>query len=180
MKSNIKNIFFKLKPLVYALWFIVITFLAINIFKMGINDNTQGSQCDYYVWQIGKVYQWIWDKQPCLYTIEFLAGYIFYVILYILFDYIRRQIIGINPSVRWRIFEVCIWFVLKWGCLLYFTITDYGVINLTILITSFLGVVLFFIPITIFAVVARFLSNRLLLYLLFTVIIICLVLFVFL
>lgn len=149
-----------LKSLIYIVWFSLVTYAVIFIYQMGVDTNTQGSRCDPYLWQEGQIYQWIWGKQPCVYTIEFLIGYIFYIQLYLLYDYIRRKIVGFNPSINWRMAEVGAWFALNWGYLLWLTATDYGTLNWIMGWTSFAGTLLFFVPIIMLAGGVRFLSNR--------------------
>ena len=134
---------------------------------MMIGTNTQGSSCDSYLWREGDVYQWIWGEQPCVYTSEFLIGYIFYTHLYLLYDYVRRKIVGFNPAIGARIAEVSIWFALNWGYLLWLTIKNYGVLNWTMGWTSFVGTLLFFVPIILLSGCVRLLSNSAVLWMLF-------------
>ncbi|MBO6281899.1 MAG: hypothetical protein J6N49_05155 [Alphaproteobacteria bacterium] len=127
---------------------------------MMIGTNTQGDSCDPYLWQEGKIYQWVWGGHPCVYTIEFLFGYILYTQLYLLYDYIRRKIVGFNPTISWRMAEVGTWFALNWGYLLWLTATDYGTLNWTMGYTSFAGILLFFVPIILLAGGTYLLGNR--------------------
>lgn len=65
------------------------------IFVMGaivLNHNTQGAQCDIYLWQSGKIigqidfqtwFNWYWDDRPCRFTTGAVFGiYLFAVPLY--------------------------------------------------------------------------------------------------
>ncbi|MCM1322779.1 MAG: hypothetical protein NC218_01190 [Acetobacter sp.] len=63
---------YSVKICLYALWYIIVTFLAVNIYQAGLDTNTQGGRCMPDDWQIGMMYQWGWDNQPCVYTEEFL------------------------------------------------------------------------------------------------------------
>lgn len=157
---NIKNIYSKIKPFIYCIWFACITLIVIRFYQAGIGTNTQGSSCDPYSWQEGKIYQWVWEKQPCTYTFDFLIGYVFYVMLYLMFDYVRRLIIGFNPGIGWRLFEIAVWFCLNWAYLLRLTIIDYGAINPIMLETSFLGTLQFFLPLFLLATSVRFFNSR--------------------
>ena len=136
----------------YALWYITVTFLAINIYQAGLDTNTQGGRCMLDDWQVGMIYQWVWDNQPCVFTGDFLIGYLFYFTLYLIFNYIRQLILGGNISIGWRCIEVCIWFILNWGYLLWLTQTEYGTLNLVMIRTSLLGTLLFFAPFFVLAV----------------------------
>jgi len=165
-KAEIENILIKLRPIIYLIWCLLIIFASINIFQMGLDTNTQGSRCDYYLWQEGQIYQWIIDNEPCRFTLEFLVGYIFYFVLYTLFDYVRRLIVGFNPKTVWRICEIGVLFGLMWGYLLWLSANAFNMVNWQVFLTSFLGEILFFAPIFLFAIGFRFLSNRVLLYIL--------------
>ena len=166
---NIKNIYSKIKPFIYCIWFAFVVLIFIYIYPMMIGTNTQGSSCDPYSWQEGQMYQWIWGNQPCVYTGEFLIGYVFYIQLYLLFDYVRRKIVGFNPAIFWRMSEVSIWFAINWGYLLWLTATDYGTLNGTMWWTSFIGTLLFFVPIILLVSGVRFLSNRAVLWTFFVI-----------
>lgn len=178
--SDVKNISNPLtwKSAGYAVWFVLITWLMAKIQEIGLYDNSQGSRCDYESWADGKIYQWIWDGQPCAYTAEFLIGYIYFLAFYLLFDYVRRRIVGVNLTIRWRIAEVCVWFVLYWGYLLFLTITELGTINLTLLGNSFLGTLLFFTPLLGIAIGTSYLKSRAELWILGLIIVFCTVLYI--
>ena len=98
--------------------------------------------------------------------------------LYLLFDYVRRKIAGLNPAIRWRIAEVCVWFVLYWGCLLFLTVTELTAFNLTLFGNSFLGTLLFFAPLLGAAVGTNYLKSRAELWILGLVIAFCTVLYI--
>ena len=143
-----------------VIWFAFITWAVVGLYPMMIGTNTQGDSCDPYLWQEGKIYQWVWGGHPCVYTIECLFGYILYTQLYLLYDYVRRKIVGFNSAIGWRLAEVGAWFALNWGYLLWLTATDYGILNWTMIWTSFAGTLLFFVPIIVLASGVRLLSNR--------------------
>ena len=159
-KAEIENILIKLRPITYLIWCLLIIFASINIFQMGLDTNTQGSRCDYYLWQEGQIYQWIIDNEPCRFTLEFLVGYIFYFVLYALFDYVRRLIVGFNPKTVWRICEIGVLFGLMWGYLLWLSANAFNMVNWQVYLNSFLGVLLFFIPIIFIAILFRLFNNR--------------------
>ncbi len=83
-----------------------------------MDTNTQGARCDTALWHNGTYYQWIWENEPCVYTGDFLVGYYFYLLLYLLFDVVRRKIIGHNPSHRLRLAETGVWLAFYWFALL--------------------------------------------------------------
>ena len=126
-----------------------------------METNNNGEFCDYNIWKRGLIYQWIWEEEPCIFSLEYYIRLSFFMVpLYFLYDYIRRKIIGFNPSINWRMAEVGAWFALNWGYLLWLTATDYGVLNLTMGWTSFVGTLLFFVPIILLAGGVHLLSNR--------------------
>lgn len=149
------------KIFLYVLWYGFITFIGVELYQVGLDTNTQGGRCMPDEWQIGLIYQWVWDNQPCVFTGEFLIGYLFYFILYLIFNYIRQLILGVNLSIGWRCTEVCIWFILNWGYLLWLTQTEYGMLNFVLIRTSFLGTLLFFAPFFGLAVVAKLWQKKL-------------------
>lgn len=149
-----------LKSLSYASWFILVTWLMTKIHETGLDTNTQGSRCDYHTWQEGQYYQWLVDGYPCTYTAAFLFGYVFYFTLYLLFDYVRRRIMGFNPAIRLRMAEVVIWCMLYWLYLLFFTATELGTISLTMFSTSFLGTLLFMFPLFLIAAGTHYIKQR--------------------
>ena len=174
---KIKNVSMVIKKLVYVAWLSVITWIAVCvIYPMMLDPNTQGASCDPYLWKEGQIYQWVWGGQPCMYTIKFLFIYIFYAQLYLLFEYVRRMIAGCNPKVGWRMVELGMWFCLNWGYLLWLTATKYGCLNVAMGWTSFVGTVVFFVPIILLAVGVRFLSNRAIVLLFFSILIVYLLL----
>lgn len=177
---NAKNIFNPItwKSTGYAVWFALITWLMSKVQEVGLYNNSQGSRCDYGSWANGQIYQWLWDGQPCAYTTEFLFGYIYFLALYLLFDYVRRKIAGVNPAIRWRITEVCAWFMLYWGYLLFLTATELGVINLTLFGNSFIGTLLFFAPFWGVAIGTNYLKSRVELWILGLIIAFCIVLYI--
>ncbi len=146
------------------LWFGIITFAAVFVFLSGLDTNTQGSVCSSDMWREGMIYQWVSDNTPCTFTANFWIGYYFYLMLYLLYDYVRRKIMRDNPALGWRGAEVLVWFALGWGSLLWLTATDYGSMNLTLAATSFAGMLLFFLPLFITAFGVKFLSSRIVLW----------------
>ncbi len=178
--SYAKNIFNPIiwKSAGYIVWFMLISWLMTKVQEVGLYDNSQGSRCDYESWADGQIYQWLWDGQPCSYTAEFLIGYIYFLALYLLFDYVRKRIVGVNPAIRWRIAEVCVWFVLYWGYLLVLTAAGFGAINLALFGNSFLGTLLFFAPIFVAAIGTNYLKSRAELWILGLIIAFCTLLYI--
>lgn len=131
-----------------------------KIHAVGLDTNTQGSRCNYYAEQVGSFYQWLSDGQPCIYTAAFLFGYVFYFTLYLLFDYVRRRIIGYNPALIMRLKEVSVWFMLHWLCLLFLTITTFGNVNISLLGASFWGTLLFMLPFFFIAVAMHYIKSK--------------------
>ena len=150
-------------------WFVFTTIIASVLYRVGMETNNSGQFCDYNTWERGIIYQWILDGgEPCIFSLEYYIRLSFFIIpLYFLYDYVRRKIVGFNPNFLWRMVEVGAWFALNWGYLLWLTATDYGTLNWTMGWTSFVGTLLFFIPIILLTGGVRFLSNRAVLWIFF-------------
>ena len=135
------------KSFLYAIWYGVATIVAILIYRGCLGDNTQGAMCVPYDWHYGKMYQWIWDDAPCVYSLEFYFGYyILSSVIYVIFDVIRRKIVGFNPSYLFRICEGFGWFLINYGYLLWITKYNFGNIDVTMCLMGFVGVSLLFLP----------------------------------
>ena len=145
-----------------AAWFVLASIVAATLYRAGMETNNNGQFCDYNIWERGLIYQWIWERdKPCIFSLEYYIRLSFFMIpLYLLYDYVRRRIVGFNPNILWRMAEVGIWFALNWGYLLWLTATDYGTLNWTMGYTSFAGTLLFFVPIILLAGGTYLLSNR--------------------
>ena len=147
-------------------WFVFVTILVAELYLAGMETNSNGELCDYNIWKIGVIYQWIWEGVgPCIFSLEYYIRLSFFMVpFFFLYDYIRRKIVGFNPTIGWRMAEVGAWFSLNWGYLLWLTATGYGVLNWTMGWTSFAGTLLFFVPIILLAGGVRLLSNRVILW----------------
>ena len=144
------------KSFLYAIWYSFITIVAILIYRGGLGDNTQGAMCVPYDWHYGKMYQWIWDDTPCVYSLEFYFGYyIFATFLYIIFDIVRRKIVCFNPSYFFRIYEGLGWFFINYSYLLWITKYNYGNIGFTMCLMAFVGVSNFFLPLFLIFILSR-------------------------
>ena len=96
----------------YLLWCLFVAVLASFVFEVIWGNNSQGDSCDILLWNYGELYQAL-DGSPCVFTKEFyLAAYISYLILYLLFDYVRCKIVGMSPSLLWRISEIGVVFII--------------------------------------------------------------------
>lgn len=160
------------------IWFVFVTIIASALYRIGMETNSNGELCDYNIWERGLIYQWIWEGAgPCIFSLEYYIRLSFFMLpLFFLFDYIRRKIVGFNPSVKMRIAEVSAWFAINWGYLLWLTATDYGVLNWIMGWTSFVGTLLFFVPLFLLAIGVYFLSNRQVIGVFFSIILFYLVL----
>ena len=172
--NNINHIF---KIVAYLGWFVLISIIAIGIFFISLGTNPNGDVCDYNTWKIGNIYQWVWEGKPCTFKIEYYLSYILLFPLYFIFDAIRRSILGFNPNLNWRIAEIVFLAICEWIYLLILTASDYGVLNLTLGWSSFIGVMLFVFPLIILAICARFISKKMLYLISLGVMIVCGVLF---
>ena len=138
------------RTLLYLLWYLFVIVLASFLFDVVWGNNSQGDSCDVFLWTYGELYQAL-DGKPCVFTREFyFAAYIFYLILYILFDFVRCRVLAKNPSVLWRTGEVAILFLGYWCC------TVYNWSDVVILYSSFLGCFVFFLPFFVWAVILKF------------------------
>ena len=113
-KKEMKIIKSYIRSIGLLIWFAVISFIVAIIYLSGMETNPNGETCSYNMWTYGDVYNWIWSKKPCIFTPHFLIGYILYTPLYLLYDYVRRKIVGFNPNILWRMAEVGVWFALNW------------------------------------------------------------------
>lgn len=144
------------KSFLYAIWYIFVTIVAILIYRGCLGDNTQGAMCIPYDWHYGKMYQWVWDGVPCVYSLEFYFGYyILSSVIYVIFDVIRRKIVGFNPSYLFRICEGFGWFLINYGYLLWVTKYNYGFIDFTLCLMAFVGVSIFFLPLFLIFILSR-------------------------
>ena len=144
------------KSFLYAIWYSLVTFLAILIYRGGLGDNTQGAMCVPYEWHYGKIYQWVWDDAPCIYSSEFYFGYYILVfVIYTIYDVVRKKIIGFNPSYLFRIYEGLGWFLINYGYLLWVTKHNYGNIDFTMCLMAFVGVSIFFLPLLLIFILSR-------------------------
>ena len=158
-ERNNKRIAIKLT--LYILWFALVT-LAVCVLYPGLfGTNTQGARCDYYDGNTKIFYQWVFYGKPCIYDSSFVfMAYCIYMVLYPAYDYIRRKIIGKNPGIFLRAGEVGLWFLLHWGSVIYLTISEYRAFNPIMIWTSFLGSVLFILPLFIIALLTKFLADK--------------------
>ena len=144
------------KSFLYAIWYIFVTIVAILIYRGCLGDNTQGAMCIPNDWHYGKIYQWVWDGAPCVYSLEFYFGYyILSSVIYVIFDVIRRKIVGFNPSYLFRICEGFGWFAINYVYLLLITKYNYGNIDFTMCLMAFVGVSIFFLPLFLIFILSR-------------------------
>ena len=144
------------KSFLYAIWYIFVTIVTILIYRGCLGDNTQGAMCIPYDWHYGKIYQWVWDGAPCVYSLEFYFGYyILSSVIYVIFDVIRRKIVGLNPSYFFRICEGLGWFLINYVYLLLITKHNYGNIDFTMCLMAFVGVSIFFLPLLLIFILSR-------------------------
>lgn len=160
MKNNLEAKLVYRKSFFYIAWFCLISWIFMQIQQLGIDTNTQGARCVTSSWTEGKMYQWIYDDEPCVYTREFLIGYYFFFMLYFVFDIVRRWIVQMNPSLKFRIKEILVWLLFKWGILLRLTAVKYGKFDLGLAENSFCGTLLFFLPFVLLAIIVMKLSVK--------------------
>ena len=144
------------KSFLYAIWYIFVTIVAILIYRGCLGDNTQGAMCIPNDWHYRKMYQWVWDGAPCVYSLEFYFGYyILSSVIYVIFDIIRRKIVGFNPSYLFRICEGFGWFLINYVYLLLITKYNYGNIDFTMCLMAFVGVSIFFLPLFLIFILSK-------------------------
>ncbi len=142
IESNTRKI---VNGMYFVLCFLCVTFLFGLVFQIGFGTNTNGEVCDYNVWNYGIIYQWIWDGMPCVFSVKFYILYILWAPIYFLYDYVRKKVSGYS-SVFVRIWEFVVWGLCNWLCLLWITETNFDGMMLW---TSFLGIILFWLPIVV-------------------------------
>ena len=154
--TNCLRIFRKM-PL-YLLWCLFVLAIASFVFEVIWGNNSQGDSCDILLWNYGELYQAL-DGSPCVFTKEFyLAAYISYLILYLLFDYVRCKIVGMSPSLLWRISEIGVVFIIYWLSIVY-KWSDFVMVY-----TSLLGSLQFLWPFFVAAIVVKYIKPNILLF----------------
>jgi hypothetical protein len=147
--------------ILYICWFLLTIIIISLLFQVLWGPNSQGDSCDSSVWNYGKKYQWIDGIKPCIFTFEFyFSAYICYFIVYLLYDFIRYKIIRKNLSLKWRISEIGSCLMFYWSYLLWLIKSDYGILNWTMLQTSFLGMFELFMPLFLVSIVIYFIYKR--------------------
>ena len=145
-----------------VLFFLFVSMIFALLCDVMFGTNPGGETCNYSIWKEGGIYQWLWEnKAPCVFSFEYYVSiYLFVFPLYLIYDYIRRKIIGKNPGIFLRAGEVGLWFLLHWGSVIYLTISEYRAFNPIMIWTSFLGSVLFILPLFIIALLTKFLADK--------------------
>ena len=158
-KNNIqiKNI---AKKIAYVVSFSFLIIIGISICLMCLGTNTNGEVCSYITWKQGDIYQWVWNGKPCAFTMEYSFSYLLLFMMYLVFDYIHRLIIGFNPSVFLRIKEIALWTIVNWAYLIWLTISEYDTLSWIMIKASFLGTVMFMLPLVGLAIVSKFLNRK--------------------
>ncbi len=148
-----------IRAFLYLLWCAMIGSLVLFNFEVMWGTNTQGCSCNELGWQYGMLYNWQAWGRPCIYSGDFyFRTYISYLVIYLLFDCVRRKILACNPSIAWRLAEMSVVFVLYWSHMIY------PPENLTMYYTSFLGSLQFLWPFFVLAAGVKFLSQRAVVY----------------
>ena len=161
------------RTLLYLLWYLFVLALASFVFDVIWGNNSQGDSCDILIWKYGKLYQAL-DGKPCVFTNEFyFAAYISYLILYLLFDYVRSKILGISPSLLWRISEIGVVFTIYWLGNIY-KWSDFVMVY-----TSLLGCLQFLWPFFVVAILVKYIKPNIILHLLWLIILTTIILFFF-
>ena len=86
----------------------------------------------------------------------FYILYILWAPIYFLYDYVRKKVSGYS-SVFVRIWEFVVWVLCNWLCLLWITETNFDGMMLW---TSFLGIILFWLPIVVVTESIRYIIYR--------------------
>ena len=137
----------------YIFCLFVVTYLRLIL----IGNNNNGEDCDYESWHYGDIYQYN-SGGICAFSVKYIISmYILLVPLYLLFDVIRRFIIGYNPDIKSRLSEIGVWFVLYFLILMFILV---GQPDWVMFYTGFIGVSLYFSPMIILAIVTKYLSKR--------------------
>ena len=133
----------------YIFWCIITITTVILLLAVAIGTDTV-ENCENKVWSFGDIYNYP-NGLPC--TPEFYtASYIFYIILYILFDYVRSKILNTNLSIR--IAEIGVCFLVYWPCIAY----DWS--NSIVLPASFISSLELFLPLFTMAILIGFIRGH--------------------
>lgn len=137
----------------YSLWCLAAVIAAAVLLNIAIGTDAAES-CSIKVWKYGDIFNYQ-TGLPC--TAEFyMALYVFYIILYIFFDYIRCKILNKNISILWRLTEIGVCFIAYWLCIAY-KWSDF-----TVLLASFISSLQLFCPLFAMAILVSFVKKALL------------------
>ena len=162
--KSIRDILESTKILSIVFCFLIMSTITYVMYIVAIGTNPNGETCTYINWIRSQPYQMIWNHKLCVFSTEYyITFYSQFIPLFLMYDYIRRKIMGFNPGINWRMLEVGIWFILNWGYLLWLTSTNYGNLDWMMTCTSFMGTLLFFVPIVLLAVITHYVSNKIIL-----------------
>lgn len=135
----------------YGLWCLAAVIAAAVLLNIAIGTDTAES-CTIKVWEYVDIFNYP-TGLPC--TAEFyMALYVFYIILYIFFDYIRCKILNKNVSILWRLTEIGICFLAYWLYIAY----DWS--NSIVLLASFISSLRLFLPLFTMAILIGFIRGH--------------------
>ncbi len=137
---------YKLKNFLYFVCLGIFYTLIYSYMYMYVDTNNQGEFCNYNSWQADSFFQGISGEKPCFFTTDFyVAFFVFVMWLYLVFDQIRRKIVGKNPLFVQRAMEIGGLFLFVWMMLLYNTYEAVG-LNISLVYGSFMGTLLYILP----------------------------------
>jgi len=164
MKAEPENNIDKLKkPLLlfsFVMWYIFFSLIYLvshNVFVIMADESPEGV-CNGEKWQYGDMYQFVEYDAPCNYNVEFWFFHIFYILLYLLYDGVRRYIVGFNPSIKFRLQEVGLLMLIYW----LYSLSKFGniiLLDYTMFYTSVIGTFLWMLPLFILAALVKLLDN---------------------
>ncbi len=135
-----------------------------------INHNTQGAQCDIYLWQkddiVGKInfqswFNWFWNGVPCRLTAGAVFGiYLWAIPLYWLLREIGTKLWKISKNGRFMVIEYLLWLVVYYVILMMKTICNQISVTWHILYNAGMGSLVLSLPLLAFIIMIILAENE--------------------
>lgn len=135
-----------------------------------INHNTQGAQCDIYLWQkddiVGKInfqswFNWFWNGAPCRITAGAVFGiYLWAIPLYWLLREIGTKLWKISKTGRFMVIEYLLWLIVYYVVLMMKTISNQISVTWHILYNAGMGSLVLSLPLLAFIIMIILAENE--------------------
>lgn len=135
-----------------------------------INHNTQGAQCDIYLWQqddiVGKInfqswFNWYWLGAPCRLTAGAVFGiYLLAIPLYWLLREIGTKLWKISKNGRFMVVEYLLWLIAYYAILMMKTVSNQISVTWHILYNAGMGSLVLSLPLLAFIIMIILAENE--------------------